>query len=375
MEDLAQDLSLFDKLCGLKNYYLKKMPQKTADKTAVVLFTSGSEGNPKAVFLSHRNLQANRYQIASVIPFGATDIVFNALPMFHSFGLSVGTLLPVLFSVKVFLYPSPLHYRIVPELCYDTAATVIFGTDTFFAGYGKMANPYDFFALKYAVIGGEKLKTSTADLWMKKFGVRILEGYGATETAPVLSINTPMHYKEGTVGRLLPDIKYKLSSVEGIEEGGRLAVKGDNIMQGYMTIEKPGVLKPLSDGWYDTGDIVKIDSEGFVTIEGRAKRFAKVGGEMVSLTAVEQVVAELYPQSLLGVLTVFDDKKGEQLVLVCNNSEVKIDAIRQHCKQKGFSELWIPKKVVFIKDIPVLGSGKFDYMSVSKILKEDAPDV
>ncbi len=371
LEDLAHDLKLSDKLCGLKNYYFKKMPQKKADKTAVVLFTSGSEGTPKAVFLSHRNLQANRYQIASVIPFGANDIVFNALPMFHSFGLSVGTLLPLLFGVKVFLYPSPLHYRIVPELCYDTAATVIFGTDTFFAGYGKMANPYDFFALKYAVIGGEKLKISTAELWMKKFGVRILEGYGTTETAPVLSINTPMHYKEGTVGRLLPDIKYKLEPVEGIDEGGRLAVKGDNIMQGYMTVENAGVLQPLSDGWYDTGDIVKVDNEGFVTIQGRAKRFAKVGGEMVSLTAVEQVVAEIYPQSLLGILALFDDKKGEQLVLVCNNPEAKIEDVREYCKQKGLSELWIPKKVVFIKDIPVLGSGKFDYITVAKMLKEE----
>lgn len=374
MEDLAENLSLFDKLCGLKNYYLNKMPKKSADKTAVILFTSGSEGTPKAVLLSHRNLQANRYQIASVIPFGATDIVFNALPMFHSFGLSVGTLLPVLFGVKVFLYPSPLHYRIVPELCYDTAATVIFGTDTFFAGYGKMANPYDFFALKYAVIGGEKLKTSTAELWMKKFGVRILEGYGATETAPVLSINTPMHYKEGTVGRLLPDIKYRLLPVEGIDEGGQLAVRGDNIMQGYMKAEKPGVLQPLSDGWYNTGDIVKIDNEGFVTIEGRAKRFAKVGGEMVSLTAVEQVVAEIYPQTLLGVLAVFDDKKGEQLVLVCNNPDAKIEDVRKHCKQKGLSELWIPKKLVYVKDIPVLGSGKFDYIAATKILKEDSLD-
>ena len=370
LEDLARDLCLVDKLRGLKNYFLRKMPQKKADKTAVVLFTSGSEGTPKAVFLSHRNLQANRYQIASVIPFSANEIVFNALPMFHSFGLSVGTLLPLLFGVKVFLYPSPLHYRIVPELCYDVAATVIFGTDTFFAGYGKMANPYDFFALKYAVIGGEKLKSSTAELWMKKFGVRILEGYGATETAPVLSINTPMHYKEGTVGRLLPDIKYRLQEVEGIDEGGRLEVKGDNVMQGYMTADRAGVLQPLRDGWYDTGDIVKIDSEGFVTIEGRAKRFAKIGGEMVSLTAVEQAVAELYSQTLLGVVAVFDDKKGEQLILVCNNSDAKIEDIREHCRQKGLSELWIPKKVVFLKDIPVLGSGKFDYIAVEKMLKD-----
>ena len=368
LEDLAKQISIADKMGGFCDWVLKKQPKKTAEKTAVVLFTSGSEGTPKAVFLSHKNLQANRYQIASIIPFNATDSVFNALPMFHSFGLSVGTILPLLFGVKVFLYPSPLHYRIVPELCYDTAATVIFGTDTFFAGYGKMANPYDFFALKYAVIGGEKLKTTTADLWMKKFGVRILEGYGTTETAPVLSINSPMHFREGTVGRLLPDIKYKLQKVNGIDEGGRLFVKGDNVMQGYMTSEKAGVLQPLADGWYDTGDIVKVDDEGYVTIEGRAKRFAKIGGEMVSLTAVEQLLDRLYPQCLQGILSVRDDKKGEQLVLMTNNSEADLSEIREFFKREGMSELWVPKKVLYVKDIPVLGSGKFDYVAAEKLL-------
>ncbi len=370
LEDFAKQISLLTKLTGLKNYMLRKRPQKTADKSAVILFTSGSEGTPKAVFLSHRNLQANRYQIASVIPFNANDIVFNALPMFHSFGLSVATVLPVLFGVRVFLYPSPLHYRIVPEMCYDTVATVIFGTDTFFAGYGKMANPYDFFALKYAVIGGEKLKTTTADLWMKKFGIRILEGYGATETSPVLSINTPMHYQEGSVGRLMPGIAHKIEPVAGVEKGGRLWVKGDNVMQGYMKAETPGELLPLKDGWYDTGDIVTVDDDGYVKIQGRAKRFAKIGGEMVSLTAVEQVLDKLYPQALQGILTVPDEKKGEQLVLMTNCEEADVSAVRDYFRNQGLSELWMPKRVVYMKKPPVLGSGKFDYVAAASLLKE-----
>ena len=370
LEDFAKQISLLTKLTGLKNYMLRKRPQKTADKSAVILFTSGSEGTPKAVFLSHRNLQANRYQIASVIPFNANDIVFNALPMFHSFGLSVATVLPVLFGVRVFLYPSPLHYRIVPEMCYDTVATVIFGTDTFFAGYGKMANPYDFFALKHAVIGGEKLKTTTADLWMKKFGIRILEGYGATETSPVLSINTPMHYQEGSVGRLMPGIAHKIEPVAGVEKGGRLWVKGDNVMQGYMKAETPGELLPLKDGWYDTGDIVTVDDDGYVKIQGRAKRFAKIGGEMVSLTAVEQVLDKLYPQALQGILTVPDEKKGEQLVLMTNCEEADVSAVRDYFRNQGLSELWMPKRVVYMKKPPVLGSGKFDYVAAASLLKE-----
>ena len=368
LEDFAKRINFSCKIKGIKNYLLQKRPLKKADETAVILFTSGSEGTPKAVFLSHKNLQANRYQIASVIPFNSGDIVFNALPMFHSFGLSVATVLPILFGVKVFLYPSPLHYRIVPELCYDTMATVIFGTDTFFAGYGKMANPYDFFALKYAVIGGEKLKTTTANLWMKKFGIRILEGYGATETSPVLTINTPMHYREESVGRFMPGISYRLENVAGVTEGKRLFVKGDNIMQGYMKADNPEKLQPLENGWYDTGDIVHIDESGYVFIQGRAKRFAKIGGEMVSLTAVEQILDKLYPQAIQGILTLPDEKKGEQLVLMTNNETANLASIREYFKLQGLSELWMPKKVIYLKNPPVLGSGKFDYIKAAELL-------
>ena len=369
LEEFASQISLISKLVAIKNYLLKRRPTKTADETAVILFTSGSEGSPKAVLLSHRNLQSNRYQIASIIPFNSTDSLFNALPMFHSFGLSVATVLPILFGVKVFLYPSPLHYRIVPELCYDTVSTAILGTDTFFAGYGKMANPYDFFSLKYAIIGGEKLKKTTADLWMKKFGVRILEGYGATETSPVLSINTPMHYKEDSVGRLIPGVESKIEPITGVDKGGRLLVKGDNIMQGYMKEDRPNVLQPLKDGWYDTGDIVSIDEMGYLTILGRAKRFAKIGGEMVSLTAVEQILDKLYPQTIQGILTAPDEKKGEQLILVTNNENADIKNIREHFRKEGLSELWMPKKVVYLAKPPVLASGKFDYVAAKEMLQ------
>lgn len=369
LEDFAHQVTLLTKCRGFIEYLQHRHPTKTPDKTAVILFTSGSEGLPKAVLLSHRNLQANRYQIASIIPFNSSDIIFNALPMFHSFGLSVGTLLPLLFGVKTFFYPSPLHYRIVPELCYDTVSTVIFGTDTFFAGYGKMANPYDFFSLKYAVIGGEKLKPTTADLWMKKFGVRILEGYGATETAPVLSLNTPMHFREGSVGRFVPGIEYKLEAVPGVDKGGELFVKGDNIMQGYMKADRPNVLQPLNKGWYDTGDIVTIDEDGYIFIQGRAKRFAKIGGEMVSLTAVEEAIDRLYPQSIQGILTIDDEKKGEQLVLITNHEDANVATIREHFKREGLSELWMPKKVIYVKKPPILGSGKFDYLSAAELLK------
>ena len=288
--------------------------------------------------------------------------------MFHSFGLTVGTILPILNGVKVCLYPSPLHYRIIPELAYDLQATAIIGTDTFLYGYGKMAGSYDFFPIRFAVAGGEKLKERTAELWMKKFGVRIFEGYGTTELAPVIAVNTPMYYRENTVGRILPEIKYKLQKIEGVTTGGKLLLQSDNVMLGYIKADKVGVLQKQRD-WYDTGDIVNIDEEGFVSICGRAKRFAKIGGEMISLTAVEQVIEKMYPQSILGVLTEADEKKGEKLVLVISEKNVRLDEIRQCFKKQEISELWCPKRIVYMPQPPLLGNGKFDYLAAKKLLK------
>lgn len=368
LEDFAPKISLKTKIRGFARHLTNRLPQHKADDTAVVLFTSGSEGMPKAVLLSHKNLQVNRYQVSTVIAFNSTDIFFNALPLFHSFGLSVGTVLTLLFGVRTFFYPSPLHYRIVPELVYDTNATIICGTDTFFYGYGRMGHPYDFYNVKYAVVGGEKLKDQTFNLWMEKFGVRLLEGYGTTETAPVLCINTPMHRKKGSVGRLLPGISCKLEPVEGIEEGGKLLVSGDNIMQGYMKADKPETLQPLPDKWYDTGDIVSIDQDGFVTIHGRAKRFAKIAGEMVSLTAVESALDKLYNGTMQGIVTLPDEKKGEQLIFVTAAENASLTEIKAFFKQEGFSELWVPQKVVYMKKPPVLGTGKFDYQTARQLV-------
>jgi acyl-[acyl-carrier-protein]-phospholipid O-acyltransferase/long-chain-fatty-acid--[acyl-carrier-protein] ligase len=292
--------------------------------------------------------------------------------MFHSFGLSVGTLLTTLSGVKTFYYPSPLHYRIVPELVYDTNSTIICGTDTFFNGYGRMAHPYDFFNLKYAIVGGEKLKETTANMWMEKFGVRILEGYGTTETSPVLALNTPMYLKKGTVGRLLPGIEYKLEPVDGIEYGGKMLVSGDNIMQGYIKADHPGKLQPVAHKWYDTGDIVSIDEDKFVTILGRAKRFAKIGGEMVSLTAVETALEKLYPNSIQGIITLPDEKKGEQLIFVTNHENADLGDIKAYFKEQGFVELWVPKKVIYQPKPPVMGTGKFDYVKAKKLVEEQA---
>src|SRR5437588_10149334 len=218
---------------------------------------------------------ANCAQAAARIDFGRSYRLFNVLPVFHSFGLTAGTILPLVSGVPIYLYPSPLHYRTVPELIYGVNATILFGTDTFLAGYARAAHPYDFRSLRYILAGAEPVKDSTRKTYMEKFGLRILEGYGVTETAPALALNTPMFNKFGTVGRLLPGMEARLEKVEGVEEGGRLFVRGPNVMLGYLKADRPGGLETPPEGWPDTGDIVTIDRDGFIAIKGRAKRFAK----------------------------------------------------------------------------------------------------
>lgn len=376
LENLSKQISAADKLKSivytifsrlaykLTHFSKKYAGLKNADNPAVILFTSGSEGTPKGVVLSHSNIQANRYQLNACVDFTASDIIFNALPIFHSFGLTGGMLLPLLSGVKTFFYPSPLHYRIVPELAYDTNATILFGTDTFLAGYAKYAHQYDFYSVRYVFAGAEKLREETRLTWMQKFGVRIFEGYGATEAAPVIAINTPMNNKAGSVGRILPGIQYKLRTQSGIENGGILEIFGPNIMRGYLLSKEPGVLVAPENGWYDTGDVVTIDEEGFVTIVGRIKRFAKIAGEMVSLTMVEQQINKLWPEYQHAVVNIADAKKGEQIILVTTNPDAAREEIIAHAKQNQMAEIAIPRKIKIIKTMPLLGTGKVDYMAV-----------
>jgi acyl-[acyl-carrier-protein]-phospholipid O-acyltransferase/long-chain-fatty-acid--[acyl-carrier-protein] ligase len=371
LEDLRPTIGAVDKLLGLVFPTIASLVRKRLnrgvgpDDPAVVLFTSGSEGAPKGVVLSHANLLANREQVATRIAFSAHDVILNALPMFHSFGLTGGTLLPILAGMRTFFYPSPLHYRIVPEMAYDLNATVLFGTNTFLKGYARYAHPYDFYSIRYVFAGAEKLQDDTRTVWGEKFGIRIFEGYGATETAPGLTMNTPMDYRIGSVGRFLPGIQWRLIGVPGVAEGGRLLVKGPNVMLGYLLADRPGELVPprteQGAGWYDTGDIVIVDAEGFVHIRGRAKRFAKIGGEMVSLGAVEELVLRAWPDAEHAVVSIPDAQKGEQLVLLTTREDANRAELSARAKADGMSELHVPKKILPMNKLPLLGSGKTDY--------------
>jgi acyl-[acyl-carrier-protein]-phospholipid O-acyltransferase/long-chain-fatty-acid--[acyl-carrier-protein] ligase len=346
------------------------------DDPAVVLFTSGSEGLPKGVALSHSNVLANREQVAARIDFSSQDIILNALPLFHSFGLTTGTLLPLLSGMRTFFYPSPLHYRIVPEIAYDVNATLMFGTNTFLAGYARFAHPYDFYSVRYAFAGAEKLKDETRRVWTDKFGVQVFEGYGTTETSPVIAANTPIDMRAGTVGRFLPGIEYALDPVPGVE-GGRLSVRGPNIRLGYLRHDQPGIIEPPSTergpGWYDTGDIVTIDAEGFVTIQGRAKRFAKIGGEMISLAAVEELATRTWPESQHACISLPDFQKGEQLILMTTRADAQRTELSARARADGMSELHVPKRIVPVPAIPLLGSGKTDYPAVHALVETTLP--
>lgn len=374
LEDVRETIGLSDKLTALATSPLAgRRSRNTAmqpNDIAVILFTSGTEGAPKGVALSNANLLANANQIFQHAAGMLTpdDIVINPLPMFHSFGLTAATLMPVLNGMKVVLYPSPLHYKEIPKLIKKTKSTVVFATDTFLQGYGRSAQDDDLQSVRFVIAGAERVKEQTRVRW-NKVGAQILEGYGATECSPVIACNLPDANKTTAVGTVLPGIEVRIEPVPGISEGGRLFVRGPNVMSGYIFDKDPGTIVPPDGGWHDTGDIVTYE-DGFISIAGRAKRFAKIGGEMVSLAAVEQALSDLWPEHNHVVVNVADARKGEQLVLVTNHPSPDKSTVSAHFKANGCPELWVPKSILPVSEIPVLGTGKVDLAATHALVAE-----
>lgn len=265
LEDIRKEITAFQRAVGALFWRWPHMRAKAAE-TAVILFTSGSEGQPKGVELTHNNLLANIVQIEARIRFSPADKLFNVLPVFHSFGLTGGTILPLANGVHILFYPSPLHFRQIPEIASKAKPTIMFGTDTFYAAYGRAAGDGDFSSLRLVVAGAEPVREETRRLWREKFGAKIVEGYGMTEASPVVAVNTGSHFRDGTVGRLLPSMRSRLEAEEGIEDAGRLWLSGPNIMRGYILPDGRNTNLASANDWLDTGDIVSFDSDGYLTI-------------------------------------------------------------------------------------------------------------
>ncbi len=377
LEDLRGRLTPGDKLWLIGWALLRpRSVIKPADprETAVVLFTSGSEARSKGVALSHDAILANMAQMQAVIDFGPNDKYLNALPMYHTYGLIACTLMPLVTGTRLFLYTTPLRYRAIPELAYSRDCTYVFGTSTFLGHYARQAHPYDFYKTRVVVSGGEKLHPEVAELWLKKFGLRIMEGYGATECGPAMALNTPLCYREGTVGRFLPGIEYRLITVPGIRNGAVLHVRGPNLMRGYYFYEQPGVLHPprseVGDGWYNTSDVVAVDDDGFVTIRGRAKRFAKIAGEMVPLDLVEHIACEASPAYKHAATMEQVAGRGESTVLFTTDPGLDRAMLLKAAHQMGTQELAVARRVVHVAALPLLGSGKTDYVTLEHLARQ-----
>ncbi|MFD1676554.1 AMP-binding protein [Alicyclobacillus fodiniaquatilis] len=364
LEDVKQAISAMDKIKGF-SLFLKRKKAANANHE-VILFTSGSEFRPKGVVLSHGNIFANVQQTRAVIDFGVQDKMLNAMPMFHSFGLTAGAILPLLCGVQTYLYPSPLHYKRIPELAREEGSTILFGTSSFLEKYGQFAKEDDFRTMRYAVVGAERLKEEVERFWLDKFNLQIMQGYGATETAPIMCLDTPLNHKQGSVGRFLPAIQHDLEDVPGIPEGGKLFIKGPNLMKGYLLHEQGYI---PTDGWYDTGDVVTVDEAGFVTIIGRLKRFAKLAGEMVSLNLVEQLAAQCYGSTDFAAINVPDSRRGEKIILVTTDPNLSLASLQTFIAQTGYSRLHTPSEVRWIEEFPLMGSGKTDYVALKQLVQ------
>lgn len=377
LEDVRKEIGALDKVSGaVKAMVARSVHARLRvkpDDAAVILFTSGSEGVPKGVVLSHANILANVAQVRAHISLSSADVMLNPLPVFHSFGLDCGFLTALFLGMRVVLYPSPLHYRQVPKLAGEVGATMLMGTDTFLMGYVRACDPDDLKSIRLVITGAEKVKDETRRAFAQKSDAIIIEGYGATECAPIISANPMEDNRPGTVGILMQGMEMRLDPVPGIEDAGRLVVRGPNVMKGYLFADEPGVLKPPAGGWHDTGDIVAVSSDGFITIRGRAKRFAKIGGEMVSLAAVESYAAACWPGNSHVVVALPDAKKGEQLVLVTDRADADRTELFAWAKEEGVPELMLPRVILVVANIPVLGSGKIDYVATADLAKTMRP--
>lgn len=373
LEDLKDQIGTGGKLRAVLGPLAPRLfvPRPSPDAPGVILFTSGTEGRPKGVVLSHANLLANIEQIEQHVVLRPEDIFFNPLPTFHCYGLTAGTLWPIFHGHVVVLHPSPLQTKTIAQRIAKTQSTVLFATDTFLQQYMRASKDGSIGCLRIAVCGAERVRDETRKIAEEKFTMEVLEGYGVTEGAPVLAANQPGDIRSGSIGKMLPGIETRIEPVEGLDDdAGCLWVRGPNIMSGYISPDNPGQIIPLKDGWHNTGDVVSVDAEGYYVIRGRIKRFAKIGGEMVSLTVVENCASALWPDHMHAAAIVPDPKRGEQIVLITDHPNPKRAELMRWAQTHGVPEISVPKKMMSVDSVPVLGTGKLDYVTIGKLAAE-----
>lgn len=372
LEDIMAEIKLFDKIKGLIKSKLPDTFSKKGDidDNSVILFTSGSEKDPKAVQLTHRNIGSNIESIIKAIKVEDNFIFIGVLPLFHVFGLTTTFWLPLLMGSSLVAHANPLDYATIARSIKKYKATIITATPTFFHGYNMKSEPGDFKTLKYAVAGGDKLTMHIWKAFKDKHGVDLCEGYGTTETSPVVSTNLPEHNRLGSIGKPLSGVKVKIIDLDTdkeVEPGnlGKILVKGDLVMKGYLGDLEETSLR-IHNGWYDTGDMGMLDKDGFLWHKGRLKRFVKIGGEMISLVAVESELEKLLPENnSCCVVEVPHPTKGAEIVAAITVEDLNSKKIIKQLSET-LPPIAIPKKFIYFKELPMMGNGKVNFREVTQ---------
>ncbi len=379
IEDIMEKLSTLQKV---KAAALSKLPPSVIkvlvkggneDDTAVILFTSGSEKDPKAVQLSHKNINANIKSASNRFNFAGNDTFLSSLPYFHVFGLTVNLWIPLHHGDTILTYANPLEYRKICEIVRDHKATLMVGTPSFFWGYLKKSEKGDFKSLRIALVGADKCPDSLREAYQEKHQQMLLEGYGATECSPVISANSPEDNRPGSVGKPIPDVLVRIEHYEtgeecGPGEDGRILVKGENVMKGYFDDFEQTSLH-IRRGWYDTGDMGNIDQDGYLWHVGRIKRFVKIGGEMVSLVKIESVLDSLLPEEAhCCVVEIPDSTKGARIVAVITEKINEKSTLKQMAEQ--LPKIALPKQFIIFEELPKMGSGKIDFRRITEMVRE-----
>jgi len=379
IEDIMESVTTGEKLkAALKtrlpvNMILKCIHKGDENDTAAILFTSGSEKDPKAVQLTHLNIASNIVNFGGYVKLSGSDIILSNLVFFHIFGLTVNLWVPFYYGMTMVAYANPLDFQTISRIARDEKPTLMVGTPSFFWGYLQKSDPGDFKTLRLMVAGADKCPDALREGYMNKHGVTLLEGYGATETSPVISVNSHEFNRPGSTGKVIPGVQVRLVNFETgeeckIREVGKIFVKGDSVMKGYYD-DPELTAEALVDGWYNTGDMGFFDEDGFLWHAGRFKRFAKIGGEMISLVRVENTLEKFLPSGVsCCVVEVSDKKKGSYIVATVSKEVHKTEILRKMMNE--LPVIALPRQFIVIKELPMMSTGKIDFRSVTKTVQE-----